>query len=164
MYEKVTRRSEHRLEVLPREFFLELAQRFPGELILTTLRQGTHVIAFAWSLPHGAIYRNLFIGIDDDQNEESDAYFNLMVEDVAHAMSQPVEEILVGQTADDFKSRLGCTSDPRYLFIKVTNGFIRWWFNRFQATFLTPPPAPSQRDVFRQEEPEVAAIPPAAIT
>ena len=91
------------------------------------------MLAFAWSLRHGAIYRNLFVGIDYDQNEESDAYFNLMVEDVAHAMSQPVEEILVGQTADDFKSRLGCTSDPRYLFIKVTNGFIRWWFHQVSS-------------------------------
>jgi len=152
MYERVTRRSEHRLEVLPREFFLEIAARFPGELQLTTLRHEGQVIAFAWSLQHGKVYRNLFVGIDDDENEESDAYFNLMIEDIAHAMSRPVEEILVGQTADDFKSRLGCTSDPRYLFIKVTNGFLRWWFHRFQATFLSPLPVPPKRDVFREDE------------
>ncbi|MGD9633360.1 MAG: GNAT family N-acetyltransferase [Pirellulales bacterium] len=153
MYERVTLRSEHRLEVLPREFFLELALRFNGELILTTIHHGDRVIAFAWSLRHGAVYRNLFVGIDDDYNEESDAYFNLMVEDVAHGMSQPVDEILVGQTAEDFKSRLGCMADPRCLLIKVTNGFLRWWFNRFQSTFLTPPPPAPQRDVFRHEEP-----------
>jgi predicted N-acyltransferase len=164
MYERVTLRSEHRLEVLPREYFLELAARFPGELQLTMLRHEGRVIAFAWSLRHGKTYRNLFVGIDDDQNEESDAYFNLMVEDVAQAMSQPIDEMLVGQTADDFKSRLGCTSDARYLFIKVTNGFIRWWFNRFQESFLTPPPAPPQRDVFRQEEPAADPEPHPAVT
>lgn len=164
MYERVTLRSEHRLEVLPREFFLELAARFAGELQLTTLNHGGKVIAFAWSLRHGRIYRNLFIGIDDDQNEESDAYFNLMVEDIAHAISQPVDEVLVGQTADDFKSRLGCTSDPRYLFIKVTNGFIRWWFNRFQASFLTSPPTTPARDVFRQESLAPTLEPHSAIT
>lgn len=164
MYERVTCRSEHRLEVLPREFFLQLAAQFPGELQLTTLSHDGRVIAFAWSLQHGKTYRNLFIGIDDAENEESDAYFNVMVEDVAHAMSRPVEEILVGQTADDFKSRIGCTTDPRYLFIKVTNGFIRWWFHRFQETFLTPPPAPAQRDVFRTEELVVAPAPQPAIS
>lgn len=151
MYEKVTRRAEHRLEILPREFFLELAERFPNQLQLTTLRRDERVIAFAWSLQHGKVYRNLFVGIDDDENEEADAYFNLMVEDVAHAMSLSVDEILVGQTADDFKSRLGCMADPRYLFIKVTNRFLQWWFKRMQSTFLTPLPAAPQRDVFRHE-------------
>jgi predicted N-acyltransferase len=153
MYERVTCRSEHRLEVLPREFFLELAERFPTELILTTIEHDSRVIAFAWSLRLGSVYRNLFVGIDDEENAESDAYFNLMVEDIAHALSEPVDEIWVGQTADDFKSRLGCSSDPRYLFIKLTNGFLSWWFHKMQGTFLTPPPAPPQREVFRDETP-----------
>jgi Peptidogalycan biosysnthesis/recognition len=150
MYECVTRRAEHRLEILPREFFLELAARFPDELILTTITQGGRVLAFAWSLCHAATYRNLFVGINYERSEDTDAYFNLMVEDIAYAMEQPVEQILVGQTADDFKSRLGCLGDPRYLFIKVTSGWLQWCFLKMQSSILTPPPPAPQRDVFKK--------------
>lgn len=157
MYERVTCRAEHRLEILPREYFLELAARFPDDLILTTISQGEQVVAFAWSVRHGATYRNLFVGIDYEQNEESDAYFNLMIEDIAHAMEEPVGEILVGQTADEFKARLGCTADPRYLFVKVTSRWLQWWFRRFQSSFFPPLPPPPKRDVFKPEPIEVAA-------
>lgn len=163
MYERVTCRAEHRLEILPREYFLELAERFPTELILTTIAHGTEVIAFAWSMRHGATYRNLFVGIDYEQNEESDAYFNLMIEDIAHAMEEPVEDIQVGQTADEFKSRLGCTADPRFLFVKVTSRWLQWWFLRFQSSFFPPLPPPPQRDVFKPEPKDFAAPPPVAI-
>jgi predicted N-acyltransferase len=151
LYESVTCQSEHRLEILPREFFLELAARFPDEIVFATITHGTRVLAFAWSLRHAKIYRNLFVGIDYDHIGETDAYFNLMVEDLAYGVNQSVDEIFVGQSADDFKSRLGCTRDPRYLFIKVTNRFLQWCFLKFQSSFLVPPPTPPQRDVFKKE-------------
>lgn len=149
MYERVTLQAEHRLEILPREFFLELAVRFSNELTLTTVLQGERVLAFAWSLRHGPIYRNLFVGIDYERNEETEAYFNLMVADIAHAIEGLPEQILLGQTADDFKSRLGCTPDPRYLFVKLTNRFLRWCFRRWQTSFLPPLPSRTERNVFK---------------
>lgn len=149
LYIRVVLKAEHRLEILPREFFFELAKRFPNDLTLTTIAQKERVLAFAWSLRHGSIYRNLFVGVDYDRNAETDAYFNLMLEDIAHAMDLPVDEIQMGQTADDFKSRLGCTPDPRYLFIKVNNRFLLWWFRRFESSFLAPPPLPPPRHVFK---------------
>jgi predicted N-acyltransferase len=151
MYERVTLRAEHRLEILPREYFLELAARFPDGLILTTIRDGDKVLAFAWSLRHGSEYHNLFVGIDYERNEESDAYFNLMTEDIAHALDGGVEEVLVGQTADEFKSRLGCTSDPRWLLIKVTSPAVHWIFRKLQSQFFTPLPPTTDRDVFKHE-------------
>jgi predicted N-acyltransferase len=154
LYEQVTRRAEHRLEILPREFFLELATRFPNELVLTTICEGPRVVVFAWSLRHGAIYHNLFVGIDYERNDQVDAYFNLMLSDIAHGLETPVEEIYVGQTADDFKSRLGCTTDPRYLFIKVTNPLLRWCFRLWEQSILTGPPLPPRRNVFKDEHPD----------
>lgn len=149
MYERVTLQAEHRLEVLPREFFLELAARLPNELTLTTVQHGDRVLAFAWSLRHGAVYRNMFVGIDYECNEETEAYFNLMAADVAHAIDDSIEQIHLGQTADDFKSRLGCEPDPRYLLIKVTNRFLSWCFRRWQSSFLPPLPPRIERNVFK---------------
>ena len=74
---------------------------------------------------------------------------------IATILDEPVDEILVGQTADDFKSRIGCVGDPRYLFIKLTNRFLGWWFRAMQSTFLTPAPPAPRRDVFRETPLEV---------
>jgi predicted N-acyltransferase len=158
MYESVVRRAQHRLEILPREFFFELAARFSQELVLTTISQGPRVLAFAWSLRQARIYRNLFVGIDYAMNDQSDAYFNLMIEDIAFAMRESVDEILLGQTADEFKSRLGSTADPRYLLIKVTHPILRWFFRRFEGSFLTPSDVPPHRDVFKHEAPSVEMV------
>jgi predicted N-acyltransferase len=152
MYEGVVRRAEHRLEILPRTFFLELAERFPEELVFTTVTHGAEVLAFAWSVLHGRIYRNLFVGIDYNSNEETDAYFNLMIEDTAHAMEQSVDVIFVGQSADEFKSRIGCTPDPRFLYIRVTNRLLRWCFLKMKSSFLTPPTSAQPRDVFKRSK------------
>jgi predicted N-acyltransferase len=151
LYEEVVRRAKHRLEVLPREFFIELAARFPTELVLTTISHESRVVAFAWSHRQAKVHRNLFVGIDYTMNDQTDAYFNLMIEDIAFAMSNSVDEILMGQSADEFKSRLGCTADPRYLLIKVTNPILRWLFHRFEASFLPPSDEAPHRDVFKHE-------------
>lgn len=156
LYESVTGQAEHRLELLPRNFFLRLAEAFPSGLLLTTIQQDDATVAFAWSLRTGNVYRNLFVGIDYDANEQTDAYFNLMIEDIAYAMSQPVDEILVGQTADEFKSRLGCTSDARYLYIRVLPRWLRWCFLRAQAWILAAPANPPAREVFKSEQSDAA--------
>lgn len=149
LYEHVVGRAKERLEILPREFFLELADRFRERLTLTTISDDERVVGLSWSLFHGTIYRNLFVGVDYERNDHGDVYFNLMIEGIAQGLQSPAEEIYVGQTADDFKSRLGCTPMPRYLFIKATNGFLRWCLLLFKSSILTSPPPVPPRNVFK---------------
>ena len=48
LYESVVARATHRLELLPIEFFHELASEMGSDLILSLAYRGSDVIAFSW--------------------------------------------------------------------------------------------------------------------
>jgi hypothetical protein len=57
--------------------------------------------------------------------------------------------LLVGQTSDVFKSRLGCQAEPRFVYIKAGP----WWLHlamRATADWLFPPfSPPPKRDLLK---------------
>jgi predicted N-acyltransferase len=150
LYLAVTERAEVKLEILPAELFRQWAVRCGAAVRLTAVFQDQRIVAFAWGAHAGESYQNVFIGLDYALNHEYDLYFNLMACDLDAAMRSQAREIQVGQTADEFKSRLGCYSRPRHVYVKGTQ-----WFSaqpvRFTQTLLMPePPVPPARDLFRQ--------------
>lgn len=118
LYYAVVDQSENKFEILPREFFHELARTFPNELALTALVKDSNVLAFNWSLNTHSSYHFLFCGIDYKFNNKMDLYFNLMYAELGHALQSGASEIMVGQTAPTFKLRLGCRQLPLHLYIK----------------------------------------------
>jgi len=119
LYLSVLERAQVKLECLPAQFFRELARQYPEDTTFTFVYQGERIVAFVCGLFHGDEYANLFCGLDYGLNEEADLYFNLMFHDVDFALRSGVRTLHVGQTADDFKSRMGCYTRPRYFYAKV---------------------------------------------
>ena len=125
LYLAVVERSESKLEILPPVFFHELARQFPGQVALTGLVKDGQVLGFNWSILTGAKYQFLFCGIDYSVNNKLDLYFNLMYAELGYALESAASEIKVGQTAAQFKTRLGCSHRPLHLFIKGAGVFTR---------------------------------------
>src|SRR5262249_32388295 len=109
--------SAHRLELLPIAFFHSLARRLPGQVGLTVVYAGDRVAAFNWNLFDGEAYHLLFAGLDYDLNPSLDLYFNLMYAEMDFAFRAGAETLVFGQTADDFKVRLGCGQDRRFFYV-----------------------------------------------
>lgn len=153
LYLAVVERAEVRLETLPAEFFRRLLVRCGEHVRFTAVFHHKRIVAFSWGLLAGRSYQNLFIGLDYELNADYDLYFNLMAYDLDHALRQGVNEIQVGQTADVFKSRLGCQARARYIYAKGT----RWYTAaplRLAAGLVMPPPSPPPaRDLFRDGQP-----------
>lgn len=154
LYLAVVERAEVALEVLPAEFFRQLVIRCGDAVRLTAVFQGSRIVAFSWGLLWDNTYQNAFVGFDYALNDEYDLYFNLMANDLEHALQLGVREIQMGETADVFKSRLGCHVRPRYVYVKGTRWFSARPLRLTHRLFMPPPPPPPARDLFR--EPEVA--------
>jgi predicted N-acyltransferase len=159
LYYNVVDRAESKLEILPAEFFRQLVRQLPGEVSLSLIRQGERIVAFGWGLTRGGVYRSLFIGVDYSLNAETDLYFNTMLRGIDGALRGGVSDIFVGQAADEFKARIGCHQQPRYLYAKAPNRVFHAIFRRIARFVFPKPPVPPPHELFK---PEGAAEPAAA--
>jgi predicted N-acyltransferase len=161
LYVAVVDRAEHKLEILPAEFFREMVRRLPGEMSLSLVLQEDRIVAFAWGLMHAGVFQNLFIGVDYSLNTDVDLYFNTMLRSIDFGLRGGATDIFVGQSADDFKSRVGCYHRPRYIYLKATNRLFHALVRRLKSLVLPPAAAQPQRDLFKpsEAEPTVAAAP-----
>jgi predicted N-acyltransferase len=151
LYEAVVARSAVKLEVLPIEFFQEVTRRLPELVSLTAITHGERVVAFNWALMDGRVHHYLFCGIDYAVARDGDLYFNLMYHQLDDALRRGPERIVVGQTADTFKARLGCRATPRYFFVKAC-GLVAGAALRHGFRLLFPDrPAAAPYSVFRSE-------------
>jgi hypothetical protein len=152
LYLAVRERSEVQFETLPAEFFRQLAVNCGDSVHLTAVFQGRRIVAFSWGILLGNAYQNVFVGFDYELNKEYDLYFNLMAGDLDHALHLGAQEIQMGQTADDFKSRLGCYGRQRYVYAKGTRWFTEKPLRWTHKLLMPRQPPPPVRDLYRDEE------------
>src|SRR4051812_37035412 len=121
LYLNVRDRAKYRMETFPRQFFHELGRRFGDDATMTIVRCGDDVIAWVFALTFGGECHNLYVGIDYARNGEIDGYFNLHYRELDRAFRSGVTCVHLGQTSDDFKSRLGCSAHPLCFFVRAVN-------------------------------------------
>lgn len=149
LYEAVVAKSEVKLELLPIAFFHRLTERLQGRVTLTAVSRGGRIVAFNWGMACGSEYHFLFCGIDYEENAAADLYFNLMYHQLDLAFRSGAQVVWFGQTADAFKTRVGCAGSPRYFYARGT-GPLRAWLIRRAAGLLGPPRPPlKEHDVFK---------------
>lgn len=149
LYEEVVGKAELKLEVLSHRFFHELVEQLPGRATLTVAYRGERILGFGWALSTGPAFDGLFCGIDYDHNAECDTYFNVIYHSLDHAFRRGSERITLGQTADAFKARLGCTGTPRYIYARGTGPVLSRVLRR-SVGFLFPSRQPlPPNDVFK---------------
>ncbi len=144
LYENVRLRGEMQFEVVPAEFFRELARQFPEQARFTLLKAGEKVVGFCCGLSAGKRHTMLYCGIDYDVNEDAAVYFNTVYRGLAAALETSASEINVGQSADEFKRRMGCEGRPLFMFLKPTGFVLSILFGVFRSVLFrndTPVPA-----------------------
>jgi hypothetical protein len=159
LYEAVVDKAELRLEVLSHPFFHELAGQLPGQAMLTVAYRGERVVAFCWGLSVDSEFHGLFCGIDYEHNAECDLYFNVIYHSLDYAFRRGSERITMGQTADAFKTRLGCTGTPRHIYVGGTGPVLSWVLRRGVGLLLPSRPPPPANNVFKAEGDKAPATP-----
>jgi predicted N-acyltransferase len=118
LYLAVVDRAVNKLEVLPREFFLALARQFPESVSFTYISRENRIAAFNWAFHDEHTYQLLFCGLDYELNKQAELYFNLMYAELDNALKADVANIHFGQTANAFKSRLGCSQSALWIYLR----------------------------------------------
>lgn len=149
LYAAVQARSDYRLELYPAEFMRELGRQFGPDASLTCIYQNQRMVGFTIGLMRDSIYHNLYSGLDYAVRDEGDVYFNLFYHDLDFAWRRGANEVHLGQTSDDFKSRLGSTAEPMYLFIRPNNRIIHLGLKTFSKWVLPRMEPVAAHEVFK---------------
>jgi predicted N-acyltransferase len=148
LYEAVLEQSEARLEVLPAEFFRELARQFPDDIYLILARHEDRIVGFACGLRSRPTGTPLFVGLDYQYNRQGDVYFNLVFALLGQMLGDGVSHACCGADSDEFKAKLGCHQRRNYVFVRATN-WLRWLLPRFSSTLFPPVTLREPQHVFR---------------
>jgi predicted N-acyltransferase len=118
LYHQMRDRANTKFDLVSIEFFRELAFRLGDHIDLVVLSGGSRILAFGWCIWSHSSYHMLYAGVDYKANADMDLYFNLHYAALDCALRRGVSRIELGITADAFKARLGCCSQPLYAFMK----------------------------------------------
>ncbi len=152
LYEAVVARADLKLEVLPHRFFHAFAEQLPGRATLSVVYRHERLIAFAWGLASDSEHQGLFLGIDYEHNSECDLYFNVVYQFLDYAFRRGSKRISLGQTADSFKTRLGCCGSARHIYARGTGRLLSWVLWRCAGSLLPSRPILPANDVFKDTE------------
>jgi Acetyltransferase (GNAT) domain len=149
LYLQMVTKSDVKLEVLPIEYFRQIAMQLSFEADLITLFKESRIIAFGWALRDGSTYHMTYAGLDYRLNHEFDLYFNLMYAGFDRAFQKGVATINVGQTATAFKARIGCDFAPLYGFAKGLGPVMSRFFYYGASLLVVQKPSSPSLDVFK---------------
>ena len=151
LYHQMADRAAIKMEVLPIEFLHQMTLRLNGHVELVAIRKDGRMVAFGWCLHDQSSYYTMYAGLDYQLNEQFDLYFNLVYASLDRALQKRVAIIAFGMGADAFKARIGCYSEPLYLFVKG-RGRLMSFIVRAAGHFLfAPKPATPAFNIFRKE-------------
>jgi predicted N-acyltransferase len=151
LYQQMVAKSDVKLEILPIEYFRQIALELGSQADLITLVKDSKIIAFGWALRDGSTYHLTYAGVDYSLNHEFDLYFNLMYAGLDRALRDGFTTINVGQTAAAFKARIGCDNAPVYVFAKGLGRVMSRLFYYGSSLLLIQKPADPPLHVFKSD-------------
>jgi predicted N-acyltransferase len=152
MYCSMVAKSDLKVETLSIDYYRELTKRLAGQVDLVVLRKDSRIVGFGWCMRDPLAYHMMYAGIDYDLNADFDLYFNLMFAGFDRALRSGLPKINVGQTATVFKSRMGCYSEPRYVYVKGIGRLMSALFYYGARFLVVQKPSSPPSDIFKQAD------------
>jgi predicted N-acyltransferase len=150
MYCNMVAKSDLKVETLSIDYYRQLTARLAGQVDLVVLRKDSRIVGFGWCLRETSTYHMMYAGIDYALNGEYDLYFNLMFAGFDRALRSNVRKINVGQTATVFKSRMGCYSEARHVYVKGVGHLMSTLLYYGAKLLVIKKPSNPPSDIFKQ--------------
>jgi len=131
LYLSIMNRTDNPLETLPIDFFKEFEATL-YEFIDSTTKD---VIGFIQLKEIKNKLYFLFGGFKKEDVEKYDIYYNMLLKIIEVGIEKQVEEIELGQTAEESKLKIGCKEKYKYLYIHHSNPILNFLIQRMIPLF-----------------------------
>lgn len=147
LYLSIMNRTEHPLEILPKDFFTE----YEAELYEFVDKETKDIVGFIQLKLIGDKLCFLFGGFRKEDNDKYDIYYNILLKIIEIGIAKQVKTIEFGQTAEESKLKIGCKEAPKYVYIHHSNRIINWFIKKLTPLFSYKPYS-IKHNVFKEIE------------
>ena len=124
LYLNIMQRTKAKLEILSKDFFLNLSSDFT----LYSFYAESELIAWHITVFDKGTYYFLFGGLNYDLRYKYDAYYNNLIQIIKEGAAFKSDRINLGQTAEISKNRLGANLVEKKMFLFHKNPILRFLF------------------------------------
>jgi predicted N-acyltransferase len=124
LYKNVVAHAEAALQVAGETFFAAVSDFEQARLLVARVRGTGELVGVVLLLFGDTAMHNIYIGFDYEQNKRYRTYFNLLEQSLRCAIDRGCRVAYFGQTAYDFKARLGAEPFPLTAYVKHRIGFV----------------------------------------
>ena len=151
LYHQMADRAAMKLEVLPIEFLHQLTLRLNGQIELLAIRKDARIVAFASCLHAQSSYYTMYGGLDYHLNHKFDLYLNLVYALLDRGLQKRASTIVFGMGADAAKTRIGCVSEPLYVFVKGRGSLMSTIVRAAGRFLIAPTPVIAPFNIFKNK-------------
>jgi hypothetical protein len=83
------------------------------------------LVGFASEIQKEKILYSYFVGFDKNLNKSFPIYGRILLENITTAIRMKKERLILGRTANEYKSNFGAFPIKSYIYLKVENKFLR---------------------------------------
>jgi predicted N-acyltransferase len=124
LYLNVVARAAVPLQVASEPFFAAVSEFEQAALLVARVRATGQLVGINLLLFGDTVMQDIYIGLDYAENQKHRVYFNLLHQALRCAIDRKCRLAYVGQTAYEFKARLGANSFPVTAYMKHRLGFV----------------------------------------
>ena len=84
------------------------------------------LVGFSSYIEENNILYSYFVGFDKKLNQRIPIYGRILVENIKHAINLKNERLILGRTANEYKSNFGAFPIKSYVYLKVKRRFLRF--------------------------------------
>lgn len=83
------------------------------------------LVGFSSVLPNEKIIYSYFVGFDKTLNKSTPIYGRILLENISAAIKGNYEQLILGRTANEFKSNFGAYPVKSYVYLRIQNRLLR---------------------------------------
>lgn len=85
------------------------------------------LVAFSSEIEEGEALYSYFVGFDRQVNSSLPIYGRILIENIRSAINSKKDFLVLGRTANEYKSNFGATPIKSFIYLKVKNRFLRFF-------------------------------------
>ena len=124
LYIQIVERHDMGFEVMPIEFFKNVAKNMPGESKFFLWRVNGKLAAFLFALVSDGVFIDYYLGLDYSVAHEYHLFFVKFRDVMKWCIENKIKKYEIGVSGYEAKKRLGFGFTPLYIYAKHRNRFI----------------------------------------